>query len=161
MQDNSVLSSKTTTKTFKTPDTNKYLTSLVEQIQSTAIKGSSSINNVVDYTYNNKGLLHSQKISKTNNTLVKEYEYDSFSNIIKQTISGSNIDTRKEEYKYDAKGLNLVQVINALNHITTSTYDAKNNIISRTDANNLKTVYEYDVLNRKTKETRPDGTIST
>jgi len=159
----SLVFSKSITKTFKSPALNSYLVSLVSKIQNSSKKASSqdSINNEVLYTYTQKGQVKTQSINNENNSLVKKYDYDSFSNIIKQTISGSNIEERKEEYVYDSTGINLIQITNALNQRTTHTYDDKYNVLSSTSFNNLSTFWTYDALNRKTKETRADGTSTT
>ena len=43
------------------------------------------------------------------------------------------------------------------NGLPTFAYDANNNLVAITDANGNQTLYEYDALGRRTKETLPDG----
>ena len=121
------------------------------------------ITNQISYTYNEQGLLLSQKIIDKNKSLKKEYLYDKYSNMIKETITGDDIEDNSTEYTYDLDGINLIEIRNThlIDQTITNTYDKKNNIITTTDLNHLTTSFEYDKLNRQTKATRPNGTTTT
>lgn len=151
-------------QSFKQADTNLFITNLLSTKKVTSRKANdedSSISNEVSYEYTSKGLLKSETIYSEDKSLSKAYEYDSFSNLVKQSIKSEDFDTRVELYTYDGQGLNLLEVKNALNQKTTNVYDSKNNLVKNTDINSLETTFSYDELNRKIKQINPDGTEKT
>jgi RHS repeat-associated protein len=110
---------------------------------------------------NEKGTLVSEVIEpNSDKQLIKQYEYDSFGNKIKESISGNNITPRSTKYLYDKQGINLVRIENALGHIESREYDIHNRVVKVTGPNNLSTQYTYDAMGRKIKEERADGTMS-
>ncbi|CAL9370391.1 hypothetical protein SUDANB151_00836 [Streptomyces sp. enrichment culture] len=63
-------------------------------------------------------------------------------------------------YGYDPAG-NPTTVTDPLGGVTTTTYDAANNIVGQTDADERATVYGYDDLDRLTGVTAPSGAVTT
>jgi len=57
-------------------------------------------------------------------------------------------------YVYDARN-RLTHTVDALNNVRSQTYDAVDNVLSTTNANNYTTFYEYDELNRVKQRTDP------
>jgi RHS repeat-associated protein len=94
-------------------------------------------------------------------SLTKTYAYSSTGNKISETISGQGISPRTTKYEYDSYGINQTKVINPLNQSETRAYDIKNQLISLTGPNGLTTLWTYDEMGRKTKETRADGNYTT
>ncbi|WP_024955749.1 RHS repeat domain-containing protein [Sulfurospirillum arcachonense] len=94
--------------------------------------------------------------------LLKTYNYNDQGKILRETITGTNIEPRVTKYEY--KEINETfskKEINPLGHIITKVYDANGNLLALTDANDLTTTWTYDEQNRVTQETKPDGnTIS-
>lgn len=94
--------------------------------------------------------------------LTKIYNFDVNKNILRETINGTNVESRIQKWvNEDITGGHTLKFINALGNIQINTYDANKNLISLLDVNNLETLYEYDGSNRLTKVTKPEGIITT
>ncbi len=63
-------------------------------------------------------------------------------------------------YGYDPAG-NPTTVTDPLGGVTTTAYDAVNNVVKQTDADKRATAYGYDKLDRLTEVTAPDGAVTT
>ncbi|UYQ66702.1 DUF6531 domain-containing protein [Streptomyces peucetius] len=63
-------------------------------------------------------------------------------------------------YGYDPAG-NPTTVTDPLGGVTTTAYDAVNNVVKETDADKRATVYGYDRLDRLTTVTAPGGAVTT
>ena len=114
------------------------------------------------FNYNATGLLTSETLGRlSGKPLTTNHEYDSFGNKIKTTVSASGIDSRNTTYEYSSDGRDLVTTTNALGHSETKAYDDLGRVTSLTGPNGLTTCWEYDALDRKIKETRADGSITT
>ena len=95
----------------------------------------------------------------TTQALTKSYEYDSYGNKVKETISGSGISSRSTTFGYSSDGKFQTSVTNAIGLKETKTYDARfGTLTSLTGPNGLKTTWKYDALGRKIEEKRADGT---
>ncbi|VAW78386.1 hypothetical protein MNBD_GAMMA13-951 [hydrothermal vent metagenome] len=100
---------------------------------------------------------------------VTEYEYDSFGNKTKMTVTAlasdspaSGLQTRITTTKYDANGLFPLFTINALGHKESYLYDAHFGVKTRlVGPNDLPTYWEYDALGRLLREIRADGAVTT
>ncbi|MFE6288309.1 putative adhesin [Streptomyces sp. NPDC057877] len=62
-------------------------------------------------------------------------------------------------YGYDPAG-NLTTVTDPLGGVTTTAYDAVNNVVKQTDADQRATAYGYDDLDRLTQVTAPGGAVT-
>ena len=119
----------------------------------------SSYSTSTTYNYNSDGQF-------TTETDVKNHTKVSTYNSLGQLISLKDENNHVSEYTYDFLG-NLLSEKKVLvgspnmNIETVFTYDTNGNRTSLTDANGNTTSYEYDKLNRKTKETLPDGNFTT
>ena len=170
-----------------------------------APSGDSLVNDVTTIHYDTASRLASKMDGAGN---ITQYEYDADSNVskvIQSDISstGSTTEEFVVEYEYDALNRqiamidgvgnltktwydsrsNLVEVEDALNRISTYTYDSlsrlkntslgnglvtsvqaydnSSRLISEIDANGNATLYEYDDLNRVAKITMPDSPFYT
>ncbi|MBF0410120.1 MAG: RHS repeat-associated core domain-containing protein [Candidatus Riflebacteria bacterium] len=85
------------------------------------------------------------------------YTYDSYNN----RTSRKDQKGRKTQYFYDQIGSRLIKVIDAAGGISSFTYDPRGNLATSSDQLGRKTSSEYDVLNRLTKTTYPDGRYTT
>jgi len=122
--------------------------------------GTSNISKSSTFAYNAKGVLSKEVANAgTPLALTKTYTYDSHGNKKTQTISGSGITTATTTYGYDTLGKFQTSIKDAAGYTLTKTYDARfGTVKSLTDANGLKTTWEYDGLGRKIEEIRADGT---
>ena len=155
---------KTTTNNTYTNDTTKW--HLGRLTQATVVKeqgASVSPTRTSSFTYNSAtGLLEVEKIEPgTNMELVKTYVHDGYGNRVSVTTSGAGITARTTSTIYDSQGRFPLTVTNAVGHTETREYnDPWGNVTKLTGPNLLDTLWEYDTLGRKTKETRADGTIT-
>lgn len=91
------------------------------------------------------------------NYLSKTYNYDNNGKILRQSVSGTDIEPRVTKYEYkELDSTYSKKEINPLGHITTKIFDLNGNLISFSDANGLVTTYTYDSQNRVTLETKAD-----
>ena len=172
----------TTTNNTYTNDTTKWHLGRLTQATVTKQQGtSSSPTRKSSFEYDAvTGLLTKEKIEPgTNMELVKTYAHDGFGNRICVIVEGSDISDqgatntcdigggtvlnqgRITSTTYDSQGRFPVTVTNALSHVETREYnDPWGNVTKLTGPNNLDTLWEYDTLGRKSKETRADGTIT-
>lgn len=94
------------------------------------------------------------------------YTHDAFGN--RQTITVSSpatgeaaIATRSTTTTYDPKGQFPVNIVNALGHTETKTFDTRFGAVTNlTGPNALTTAWQYDGFGRKMRETRADGTFT-
>ncbi|MBL7661805.1 VCBS repeat-containing protein [bacterium] len=94
-------------------------------------------------------------------TLRIDYTYDSRGNILTEKISGTNISTRQMDTIYDAFGQFPTQSMNALGHIERYYFNSKFGVLDSTiDVNNQMTDNYYDTFSRYIGTLRPDGTIT-
>ena len=140
--------------------------------------------NITQYQYDadsNVSKVIQSDISSTGSTteeFVVEYEYDALNRQIAMIDGVGNLTVTW----YDSRS-NVVKVEDALNSISTYTYDSlsrltdtslgnglvssmkvydnSNRLVSEMDANGNSTLYEFDDLNRVTKITMPDGQFYT
>jgi RHS repeat-associated protein len=91
----------------------------------------------------------------------KRYIYDPKGNRIQEQIEVDGENPRITKFVYDSIGKNQISIENGLGHIEHREYDIYNNVIRITGPNGISTSFEYDELNRKIKEIRADGTVST
>ena len=158
-------------ETYVTTANNTYVNDVTNWLigrltQATVVKtkgSSTSSTRTSSFTYNSfTGQLLTEKIEPgTTMELVKTYTYDGHGNRTSVITSGSNITSRTSSTSYDSRGRFPVTVTNALGHAETREYnDPWGNVTKLTGPNLLNTVWEYDTLGRKTKETRADGTIT-
>jgi RHS repeat-associated protein len=109
-------------------------------------------------------------------TLRTHYEYDSFGNKTAVRVTGRNVqvdsagiitllntlETRSTTTAYDTKGRFPSSTTNAVGHTESYTgYGQELGLLTQlTGPNGLTTSWEYDGFGRKTRETRPDTTVT-
>lgn len=85
-----------------------------------------------------------------------DYVYDAADRVTKVT----DPRTRVTEYKLNGFA-NLIELISPDTGTAASTYDAADNLLTRTDARGKTTTFSYDALNRLTREAYLTGVAST
>jgi YD repeat-containing protein len=100
--------------------------------------------------------------------IITDYSYDHFGNMTRKAVqSGGGSFVTNYEYGVDANGADMKGAYLTKKYGTldgkevadTYAYDFQSgNLTAEIDPKMNKTTYEYDVLNRVTKVTRPDGT---
>ncbi|MEV6200581.1 LamG-like jellyroll fold domain-containing protein [Streptomyces sp. NPDC051771] len=127
-----------------------------------------------EYTYDNLGREISKKeISDANPAgLVTTQTYDKNDQVLTETtpavtnrVTGAKHQARTTT-AYDPDGNILSQSVEDLTggdtaRVTSMTYDAHNQLASRTDPGGDTTSFEYDAYGNKVKETDPAGTVNT
>jgi RHS repeat-associated protein len=142
---------------------NWYLGLVNLLIQKNTNSDGTSITKTVSSKYNSKRHLIEERVEPNNVTtyLISKFSYDSFGNNTLKSVSGSNLSPRTERTTYDSKGQFPIEKKNSYNQIQAFSYDLKFGLpASLKDPNNLTTKWSYDVLGRKSVETRPDGTLT-
>ena len=87
------------------------------------------------------------------------YGYDTFGNVVSETLNGSNVPSRQSAYAYEPLGYRLESVTNAVGHTATRSWDPTlRYAVSEQDPNGLSTHYSYDDFGRVTRVDRADGT---
>ena len=94
---------------------------------------------------------------------VTTYAYDSAGNVASTTravvtVPGQPATTVVEKSTYDAKG-NVVSRTNAAGQTTSYQYDAVGQLTQETDSQGRKTTHEYTARGEKSKTTSPDGRV--
>ncbi len=102
------------------------------------------------------GYLLSQLKSKGHNTAfdIETYNYDTFGNIIKKTVTPNGEASRELEFEYDPSGRFMTKTIDVEDLETTYQYNLdKGLLVKETDYLGLETNFTYDNWNRVTKIT--------
>ncbi|OKJ52270.1 Teneurin-1 [Streptomyces sp. CB02009] len=128
----------------------------------------------VEYTYDKLGREISKKeVSDANpGGLVTSQTYDKNDQVLTETTPAvtNRVTGAKHQAKtttgYDPDGNVLSQTVQDLTggdtaRVTSMTYDATNQLATRTDPGGDTTSFEYDVYGNKVKETDPAGTVNT
>ncbi|MFJ8298943.1 LamG-like jellyroll fold domain-containing protein [Streptomyces sp. NPDC094447] len=128
----------------------------------------------VEYTYDKLGREISKKeVSDANPAgLVTSQSYDKNDQVLTETTPAvtNRVTGAKHQAKtttgYDPDGNILSQTVQDLTggdtaRVTSMTYDAYNQMATRTDPGGDTTSFEYDVYGNKVKETDPAGTVNT
>ena len=133
-----------------------------------------------------KEIIEPVQANEPNMELMKTYVHDGYGNRVCVVTTGADITSvgnvntcelngtvifpasagRITTSSYDSQGRFAVAATNALGHTEMREYDSVLNkgwgqVTKLTGPNGLPTIWEYDTLGRKIKETRADGTIST
>lgn len=91
--------------------------------------------------------------------------YDAYGNVIQTDVkawNGATFETRTQKQTFDAKGRFALTSTNALNQISSSTYDERLGVVLTVkDPNDLILQSQYDGFGRVIKQTNPDGTWTT
>jgi RHS repeat-associated protein len=92
--------------------------------------------------------------------------YDGFGNVSSTTVTGTGMAARSMTFEYsdltNTTGQFPLVVRNAFNQPTTTAWNYDLGVpTSSTDPNLLTTSWQYDLLGRRTRETRPDGAATT
>lgn len=108
-------------------------------------------NTKTEMTYYTNGKLKSLKI----NTLLEQYEYDNFGNLITLT----NANGGKTRYTYDSYGYNLLTQTSPLGHKTTYKYDNNSRLIAIEHPDGTETSYTYDCCAQIAKTDENNNTL--
>ncbi|WP_330961503.1 RHS repeat-associated core domain-containing protein [Photobacterium sp. 53610] len=147
----SALKSTTTTLTDVTTDLTRTVTST--------------------FTYTSHGLLGSSTTTASSyeassatggagKSLTKLFSYDNWGNLIRESVSGTDVPVRETETVYDSQGRFADRLQNALGHETKVTYSNDGVLTSTTSPQGRTQGYVYDAFNRLKTETLP-GTGNT
>lgn len=156
----------TSTENTYSNDPGAWLFSLVGSKVTVSAPNASSQSRTSSFTYDTRGLLTSETTAPDDPkyTLTKTYQRDVFGNIIKTTITGTDIKPRESTTTYDPTGRFVATATNPLGHtIKYNSYDPKYGKPTEVvDENGLSTKYQYDGFGRLIKTDKPDGvTINT
>jgi len=92
----------------------------------------------------------------------KYFYADEFGNLTSQTVTGIGMTARTSSVAYGATGQFPVSSTNALGQTSLVSVDPDSGMpLSATDPNGISTSWQYDLFQRKIKETRPDATSTT
>lgn len=144
-----------TNLTYAAPTSSPYVVGRpTNKTQSVTVSGD-TMTTEEQYVYNTGGLLTQvKKRGHNTNFITEDNVYDSFGNITKKTISGSNFSPRETNYEYDPSGRFLTKSIDIEGLATTYSYNTANGVLnSETNAYGLTTSYLYDAWFKKTKTT--------
>ncbi|CAC9453996.1 hypothetical protein, partial [uncultured Gammaproteobacteria bacterium] len=120
---NNKIFSEVTEKTYSNDINNWHLGRLSNAKVNHNATNTPSIARTSSFTYNSDGLLQSETIEpNTDKSLTTTYEYDSFGNKTKSTITGSGIVSRSTSVEYSTDGKFPVKTTNALGHSETKTF---------------------------------------
>jgi RHS repeat-associated protein len=86
------------------------------------------------------------------------YEYDSFGNRLKTTLTPNGLPARVTTVTYDSTGRFALTATNPLGQVTRTQYDLTRGLLSSvTDPNSLTVTFAHDGYGRQTLETLPGG----
>ncbi|WP_336788309.1 DNRLRE domain-containing protein [Paenibacillus sp. MMO-177] len=124
-------------------DPESHKNSLFYDQYSNLIKQIDGEDNVIQYFYDENGNL--DYVIDANNKKT-DYLFDEFGNLLQTEYPNHTIES------YDISN-NVKTIKDAAGNITTTTYDTIGNIISQTNGNGYKTLFDYDNQNRLKKVT--------
>ncbi|MBB4807698.1 RHS repeat-associated protein [Chryseobacterium defluvii] len=105
------------------------------------------------FEYANNLLTQSKKKGHGTDYITEDYEYDTFGNVTKKTLSTTGMVPRTEEMEYDPSGRFIVKSTNILGFEDVFNYNtAFGLLMSETNYLNQTTSYEYDGWQKKIKE---------
>lgn len=130
---------------------------------------STTLTRTTSYQYNANGVLTKETVEPGNVALSASSSYvlDGFGNRVSTTVSATAsgeaaVTDRASSAGYDSSGRFATSTSNPLSQSSTATFHAGLGVeTSRTDINGLTTSWSYDEFGRRSRETRPDGTITT
>lgn len=128
---------------------------------------SKTLSRIIETQYESStGLVSKQLVEPSNAQLRVEtsFAYDQWGNVVSQTLSSpatgtAAITSRSQSATFDSRGQYAIGFKNALNQSESSIVDARwGKPAVATDANSLRSEWQYDGFGRKILEKRPDGT---
>jgi RHS repeat-associated protein len=153
----------TITNTYNNDTTNWILGMLATQTIEGVIPGISDLMRHFNYQqWANTPLLKQeiteQGASDTSLTLQGDYGIDQFGNRNTVTLSGPTVTSRVSKVDYDSSGEFPHTLTDALNHVTSVTFNPTfGDISNETDPNNVQRSWGYDTFGRKATMTAPDS----
>ncbi|WP_459782277.1 RHS repeat-associated core domain-containing protein [Photobacterium sp. R1] len=147
----SALKSTTTTLTDVTADLTRTVTNTLTYTSRGLV--STSITTSSDYEA-------SFATGSAGKSLTKAFSYDNWGNLIRESVSGTDVPVRETETVYDSHGRFADRLRNALGHETRVTYSNDGVLLSTTTPQGRTQRYVYDAFNRLKTETLP-GTGNT
>jgi RHS repeat-associated protein len=124
------------------------------------ITTSDSYSSLTVHTYYGNGNIESitTNANSQQKSVTTEYDYDSFGNVIAETVSGSEFETRQLGYEYDSKGRFPEKITNVLGQERSVTYDNRwGEPLVNLDVNGIETSFEYDGFGRLKSSTNELG----
>jgi RHS repeat-associated protein len=120
-----------------------------------------------DYSYCRETEKVTEPSSPTTYMVKEDYLYDSFGNLQTDTVTGAGMTPRVTTLNWGTTGQFLIAIQNPLLQLTSLGYDVAGNLTFQSDpnytsSNPIATTWKYGAgYNRKSLETRPDGTSTT
>ncbi|MCX6280638.1 MAG: FG-GAP-like repeat-containing protein [Bacteroidetes bacterium] len=160
---------------YPVDETNWILNNLMSFTRTTSSFGGTQQHVNTYYYYlssdpHNRSQLLSKEISEPGSdpmSTTTDFDYYPNGNIKSKLISAPNsnppLSNRLTKFEYDPtySGRFLTKITDALNHVTTSTYNPRTGFkITSTDVNNHSDVYSSDIFGTNVQSEAPDGTKS-
>ena len=118
----SAILTRTTQNTYTTPNMSAWkLGQLSDSRVTHARPGTASITRQKTYQYDIESMQMVRETTEPGNAqlqLVRDFELDDFGNRIAVSTSGSDVDTRRQTFDYDALGRHVDREVNALGQVT-------------------------------------------
>ena len=138
---------------------------------SVVIKNNSSTRTAAFEYYDNGMLKTEIKMPGHDKALTTSYEYDSYGNTIKTTVSGKDYDPQNQSYSGTVSRTTSVDYsayagrypgtkTNAKGHVTTYTYDSLTGQVKTKTFNNLTTTNHFDAMGAIIATTSPLGLVT-
>ncbi|RQQ00438.1 LysM peptidoglycan-binding domain-containing protein [Burkholderia stagnalis] len=132
------------------------------------IRYTNKIGGVFTYTYDPDGFLLTETLPVTTGgkAVVNRYNHDQRGNLVQVFKSEITPEGSWARYNYDLLNRRILETTAGVSGTQVadktlrSSYDARGNLVSQTDANGNVTTWYYDAANRRTGEVSPTGTLT-
>ncbi|WP_143145140.1 RHS repeat domain-containing protein [Arcobacter sp. LA11] len=156
---------KDSTTTINIPYINSEIDFSYEKISDNVRISQIIVNeNIYGIDYDQNGIAKINLLSNAKNLgdyITYSYVFNDKGEVLRETISGFNIESRIKKYEYSIEGNNkVIKTVNPFGDIEIKKFNTNGRIVSLTDYNKLITTWEYDSNDRLIKENKPNNTVT-